>query len=215
MISTLIALPYELARLPVVIVDRGLSDRLPESSGPRVGLDRAIGAADKLAGALLSNRAIARRGADRLERSDKLVTAARLELEGETRREQAQQVAAVGRRQAAVERRAARSRATAGLEAAATADARGKREAKARAAATAAAKRAAADQRAAHRAVEVEQRRNRAVSAAEAKKQSAQRRAKNDLTDARATKRTAATTRSSADRLDDLTTAKKQARKQS
>jgi hypothetical protein len=53
------------------------------------------------------------------------------------------------------------------------------------------------------------------VSAAEAKKQSAQRRAKNDLTDARATKRTAATTRSSADRLDDLTTAKKQARKQS
>ena len=44
MISTLIALPYELARLPVVIVDKNLSDRLPESSGPRVGLDRAIGA---------------------------------------------------------------------------------------------------------------------------------------------------------------------------
>ena len=124
MISTLIALPYELARLPVVIVDQNLSDRLPESSGPRLGLDRAIGSADKLAGALLGNRAIARRGADRLERSDKLVTAARLELEAEARREQAQQVAAVGRRQAAAKRRAARSRVAASLEAAGTAEAR-------------------------------------------------------------------------------------------
>ena len=214
MISTLIALPYELARLPVVIVDKNLSDRLPESSGPRVGLDRAIGAADKLAGTLLGNRAIARRGADRIERSVKLVTAARLEHEGEARREQAQQAAVAGRRQSAAKRRAAQRRAATGLAAAATAEARGKQEAKAKAAATAAANKAAADQRAADRAGKVEERRERAVSAAEAKKQGTQRGVEDDLADARTTKRTAAARRSDADRLGDLTTAKKQVRKQ-
>ncbi|MEP7088497.1 MAG: hypothetical protein ABI776_00210 [Nocardioidaceae bacterium] len=79
MISTVIALPYEIARLPLVLVDHRLSDRLPETSGPRLTLDRTIGSVDKLAGTLLGNRDIAQRGADRLERSDKLMTAARLE----------------------------------------------------------------------------------------------------------------------------------------
>ncbi|MCW2842634.1 MAG: hypothetical protein JWN22_550, partial [Nocardioides sp.] len=66
MISRLITLPYELARLPLLVVDSTLSDRLPETSGPRVTLDRTIGSADKIAGALLGNRDLARRGADRL-----------------------------------------------------------------------------------------------------------------------------------------------------
>ena len=68
MISTVIALPYELARLPLVVLDTGLS-ALPETSAPRVTLDRAIGMSDKLAGAVLRNGAIAKRGADRIERS--------------------------------------------------------------------------------------------------------------------------------------------------
>src|SRR3954454_22244170 len=83
MISTLITLPYELARLPLVLVDNGLSDRLPETSGPRVTLDRAIGSVDKLAGTLLHNRDIARRGADRIERTEKLLKAASLEQEAD------------------------------------------------------------------------------------------------------------------------------------
>ena len=33
MISTLIALPYEIARMPLVYIDSRLSDRLPETSG--------------------------------------------------------------------------------------------------------------------------------------------------------------------------------------
>src|SRR3954451_3097280 len=107
MISTLIALPYELARLPLVIVDNGLFDRLPETSGPRVTLDRAIGSVDKLAGTLLGNRDIARRGADRIERTEKLLTAASLEREAVTRREQARERAAAGRREAGLKRKAA------------------------------------------------------------------------------------------------------------
>ena len=65
MIRTLIALPYELARLPLAIVDRNVADRLPETSASRVTLDRAIGSVDRVAGAVLRNEDIARRGADR------------------------------------------------------------------------------------------------------------------------------------------------------
>ena len=71
MISTVIALPYELARLPFVVLDTSLF-ALPEDSAPRLTLNRAIGMSDKLAGAVLRNGKIADRGADRIERSDKL-----------------------------------------------------------------------------------------------------------------------------------------------
>ncbi|MGI9155759.1 MAG: hypothetical protein ACR2FG_03870 [Marmoricola sp.] len=215
MISTLIALPYELARLPLLIVDNSLSDRLPETSGPRVTVDRAIGSADKLAGALLGNRDIARRGADRIERSDKLLTAARLEREAATRREQARETAAAGSREAAQKRKAAQDRAASGLDEADAAEARGKQEAKAKAVKTASAKKAAANQRAASRAATVAQRKGRVDSAAEAKKQAAQRKTKTKLDDARETKQSAVAVRADAQRLSDLTEAKKRKRKQS
>ena len=131
MISTLIALPYELARLPPRARRQRLADRLPETSGPRVTLDRAIGSADKVAGALLRNRDIARRGADRLERSDKLADGGPAREEAAARREQARETAAAGRRQAAQKRKAAQDRAASGLDEADAAEARGKQEAKA------------------------------------------------------------------------------------
>lgn len=167
MISTLIKIPYELARLPLVIVDSTLADKLPQTSGPRVTLDRAIGSADKLAGSLLGNRDIARRGADRLERSDKLLTADRIE---EQTRSNAAKVASV--------------------------------------------KKAAADKRAQSRTDTVEQRKKRVVSTADAKKRATQRKAKAELDDARQTKQSAAEARADAERLSDLTEAKKQERKQ-
>jgi hypothetical protein len=215
MFRTLIALPYELARMPLVIIDKNLSDRRPESSAPRVGLDRAIGTADKLAGALLGNRDIAQRGARRLDLSDKLAAAARLEREAETRREQARQTVATGQRKAAAKRSAAQRRAVTGLDEAAAAETRGKQEARTKAVKTAAAKKRAADQRAADRVASVEQRKKRAVAVAETKKRTTQRKAKVELADARATKRSAAATRADAERLSDLEQAKKQSRKQS
>jgi hypothetical protein len=214
MISTLIALPYELARLPLAIVDSSLSHRLPETSGPRVTLDRALGSADRLAGAVLRNRDIATRGAERIERSDKLLTAARLEQEAATRREQARETASDGRRKAAQKRKAAQQRLASGLEEADAAEARGKQEAEATAARTASAKKAAADQRAAGRKATAQQRKGRVDSAAEAKKKAAQREAKAELDDARETKQSAAAARADAERLSGLTEAKKQERKQ-
>lgn len=214
MISTLVALPYEFARLPLVIVDNRLSDRLPQTSRPRVTLDWAIGSADRLAGALLGNRDIAQRGDDRIDRSAKLLKAGRLEQEAATRREQARETAADGRREVTRKRKAAQKRAASGLAEADAAEASGKLEAKAKARKTASAKKAAADKQAASRTATVEQRKARADSAAEAKKQAAQRAAKAELDDARTTKQAATQARADAERLSDLTEAKKQGRKE-
>jgi hypothetical protein len=214
MISTLIALPYELARLPVVVVDNNLSARLPETSRPRLLLDRSIGTADKVAGALLRNPEIARRGADRVERSGRLLDAARLQDEAEARREQARDTAAAGRREATQKRKAAQDRAASGLEEADAAETRGKQQAKAAAQKTATAKKKAADKRAASRTATVEQHKARVESDADEKTRTAQREAQAELADARETKESAAEARADAERLSDVTEAKKQQRKQ-
>jgi hypothetical protein len=214
MISTLIALPYEIARLPLTIVDGKLADRLPETSRPRVVLDRAIGSADKVAGSVLRNRNIAQRGTDRIERTDKLVAAARLEQTAAQRREQAAETAADGRQEAVEKRKAAQDRAESGLDEAAAAEARGKQEAKAEATKAAAAKKAAADKRASSRTDSAEQRKQNADSAAEADKQAAQRKAEAERDEARKTAQAAAESRNDAELLGDLVEEKKQERQQ-
>jgi hypothetical protein len=214
MISTVIALPYELARLPLAILDSSLF-LLSETSAPRVTVGRAIGYSDKLAGALLGNHGIAERGSERIERSRKLLLADQLEQQAATRREQARDTVDAGRRQAAAQRSAAQKTAASGLKAADAAEARGKREAKATATRTAAAKKAAATRKANARTDKIVQAKARVDSAAEGKKRAAQRQAKSELDQARETKRAATKTRADADRLSDLTEAKKQERKSS
>lgn len=214
MISTLIALPYELARLPLTTIDQRLSRRLPETSLSRTTLDRAIGSADKLAGALLRNDQIAGRGADRIERSDKLVEAARLEDQADARREAARDAASSGREEAAQKRKAAAERASSGLADAKKAEAQGKRQATANAEKTAAAKKATADKKAANRTETVEERKKRVDAAAETKKKAARDEAKAGLAEARKSKDAATEALADAEVLSDLTKAKKQERKQ-
>lgn len=213
MISTLIAFPYELARMPFSRINAGLSTRLPDTSRPRVTMDRAIGTADKLAGALLRNEQIASRGADLLERSDRLVKVAHLEDQADARRETARDVAESGRRTAAAKRQAASDRAASGLAEANRVEAQGKKRATVDAKKTAAAKKAAADKKAAELTETVEKRKKRVAAAAEAKKEAARREAKVDLDDARESKDAAAEARADAEVLSDLTEAKKQERK--
>jgi hypothetical protein len=214
MISTLIALPYEIARLPLVVADQRLSRRLPETSATRVTLDRAIGSADRLAGAVLRSRAIAERGADRIERLDDLLAASRLEQEASARREKARETENTGRQEAARKRQAAQDRAASGLDEADAVEARAKQDAAAKAAKTAASRKRAADKRAATRKATVEQRKAGAESSAEAKKQAAQRKARTELDDARETKQAATEARAHAERLGELTDVKKDQRKQ-
>ena len=213
MISELITLPYKAARLPLDLADKALADRLPDTSAPRVALDRALGSADKLAGGVLRNPALARRGSERLEKSSKLVTAERLTEEADARREAARETATTGKEKAAAKRKAAEKRAESGLQEAATVEARGKQEARSEAARTAAELKAAADRRAQAKKGTVEQRKAAVESVATAKKKSAQRQAKNELADARSKKQSAAEARADADRLEELTEAKKQSRK--
>ena len=214
MISTIIALPYELARIPLIMIDQRLSERLPETSGPRVTLHRAIGSTDKLVGSLLGNRGIRQRGVDSLERFDKVQTAARLEEDAASRRELARDAAAKAKTKAARMRREAQTKAASGLEEADVAEARGEQAAKTKAAKTAAAKKAAANKRAASRKTAVEQSKARVDAAAEAKQKTTQSKAKVELDEARTTKKNAADARADAERLKELAEAKKQARKQ-
>ena len=215
MIRTLITVPYELARLPLVVIDNSLLSRLSETSSARMTFNRAIGSADKVAGALIGDRAIAKRGTDRIEHSAKARSAARLEREAATRREQAQEAVSRGTEQAAEKREAAQARAASGLEEADVAEARGKQQAKAAAAKTASAKKAVADKRADDRSATADQRKQRVTTAAEAKKRSAQQRAKTEIAEAGETKQSAAEARADADRLSDLTAAKKDERTES
>lgn len=214
MISNLIALPYRLARTPLVLMDSTLSQRLPEASFPRVTLDRVIGSSDKFAGTLLGDPDLAGRGADRIERADALRKAGKLEHQAETYREQAEEKIADGRDEAARKREAAENRLSESLDEADAAEARGKREARATATKAAAAKKATADQKAASRSTTIEQRRQRADTAVEAKKKAAQREAKAKIDDARKADQSAAESRTDAERLNDLTEVKKQQRKQ-
>lgn len=214
MISTLVALPYEIARLPLALVDSALSDRLPGTSTPRVTLDRALGEADRLAGRLTSNRGIAQRGADRLDRLDKRVTAARLEQEAAAKRERADATFRAGRQHAAQQRETAQDLIASAPEQAEEVELRAKQEAKLQARTTASAKKKAADERAVKVVESAEQQRQRKEAAARARKKVAQRKAKAKADEARETEQAAAEARADADRLEDLAEAKKQDRKQ-
>lgn len=208
--NTLIMLPYELARLPLTTIDGVLSRQLPESSLPRTTLGRAIGSADKLAGALMRNDQLARRGADRLERSAKLAKAENLEAQAESQREEASEVVEAARQEAARKREAAAERAAAALVEAKEAELKGKEDAAAAAKKTAAAKKAAADKTAASRTKTVQQRKASVDASAEAKKKASRRAAKVVLDEARESKDAAAKDRADAQVLRDLVETKKQ-----
>lgn len=214
MFKKLIALPYELARLPLTVADRQLAARLPETSLPRLTLDRTLGSADRVAGAVLRNPGLAARGSERLDRAATLGTAARLEHEAEARREQARATAAAGREEAAAQRQAAQDHAESGLDEAATTEARGKQRAKATARKAAATRKAVADERAETLEAAAEQRQKRAATAARTKKQAAQKGAKQELAEARRNKEHADAARADAERLEDLAEAKKRKRRQ-
>jgi hypothetical protein len=214
MISTLVALPYEIARLPIALADRTLSDRLSETSPSRIVLDRALGSADRIAGRLTGNQAIAHRGAERLARLDERVTASRLERDAEQKRERAEEALDEGRAEAAEKRQAAQQRLASVPEKAEAVERRATQEAKGRARAQAADKKAAADERAVTVVESAEQQRKRKEAAAAARKKAAQRRAQAKAAKAGETEASAAEARADADRLEDLAETTKQERTQ-
>jgi len=213
MISTLIALPYKIARAPLSFVDSTLSQRLPETSVPRTTLDLLIGSTDKLAGALLGDEELGRRGVDRIERSDTLRRAAQRQAEADMQRKRAEDVAVAGHEEAERKRRVAEERAAESLDVADVVEARERREAKDDARKSVAARQRIADQEAQNRSSSIEQRKQRATSEAEARKKTAQRQASKKIGEARQTEQDAAQTRVDAEHLAKLAEAKKRERK--
>lgn len=214
MISTLIALPYAAARLPLTVIDRGLTSRLPESSAVRLTVDRTIGTADRAAGAFLHHDALTARGTARIERVDALVEATRLQKQADERRAAAERVADDGRREAEQKRQAAAERVASGATEATKAERQGKEQATRKAQTKASEKKVAADEVAARRTETVEQRKDRVASAAEAKKKAARTKAKAGLDEAKKAKKAATEAHADAEVLDDLVEAKKDERTQ-
>ena len=195
MTNNLLTIPYKLARLPIGLVDERVTERLPEGSAPRTAIDRALGSADKLAGSLLRDPDLAARGAERIERSERLAAAAHLEAEAEALREDAQDRASAGLQDAdeIEERRSAQAREAADQEAER--------------------KKAAAAKRAEARRADAEKRKQREQEAAEATKQSAQDDAKQRLEDAAQTTRSARSKKVDAEQLEELADAKAEQRR--
>lgn len=215
MITTLISLPYEIARKPLALVDERLEGRLSDTALPKVALDRALGQADKVAGSLLRNRQIAARGAARIDRTEKLLTADRLEKQAAGERELARETGRSGRQQATQLRDAAEKHASRGLQEADDVEAAGTRAARAEATRKASTKKAASARKAQARTATVEKQAQQRTSAAEARKQTAQRSAAKKSERATASRKQAAAQRADAERLEELTEAKKQQRKSS
>lgn len=215
MITTLISLPYEIARRPVVAVGGGLTGLLPESAPPRVAFEKAVGSADQLAGLLLRNGEIAQRGADRLERSARLAAAAKLERKAATKKANARDTLEAGHEKAERERERAEETLVEGLEEADAVELQAKRDARAAARKAAAEKKTAADREASAKRSSAQQRRTRTARSAAAQEKTAQHRASAEIKEARENQQAAAEARKDADRLEELTETKKTERKQS
>lgn len=213
MFNNLIALPYKMARAPLALVDSTLSHRLSETSVPRTALDLVIGSTDKLAGALLGDEELGRRGEERIERSETLRKAARREHQADAKLNQAEHAATSGHKDAERKRAAAEERVAESLEFADAVEARDKREAEAEAKKEAAARKRAADQEAERRIDAVEQRKQGADARAEAAMKAGQRQATAMFDDAREAERDATQSRADADELEHLVETKVRQRK--
>lgn len=211
----LLALPYQLARTPLALLDAKVAQRLAPDSPPRLVFDRALGSLDWLAGRVLRNSDIAERGAGRAARADKLATAVTLEQEAAERRRAAADAAQEGRQTVADKRKAAQDQARDGVQEAAATERDGKRAAADDARAREASAKKEAEARKKQRLSVVENERDRAEAVADARVSGARKVAKAKLSDVTEQRNTADAERGAADKLGELADEKKAARKKS
>jgi hypothetical protein len=78
-VRTLMYLPYQAARAPLALLDAQLVRRLRDDSPPRLALEQVLGSIDEVAGRLLKDENIERRGTDLRHRAGKVIHAKQLE----------------------------------------------------------------------------------------------------------------------------------------
>lgn len=210
---TLLKLPYQAARTPLAVIDMKLVKRLPADSRPRLAFERAIGSVDEVAGRVLNDRRVEKRGAQVRERADMLGEAVHLEQDAAQRRSAASDTVQQAEHQANELRDDAQRRQRTGIAAAVENEQKEKQAASRRARAQAAATKRQAEDRAARRLETVEQRRKQTQAQADARTTRATAKAKSSLAGAAEKKATARARRTQADQLGRLSDAKQQARK--
>ena len=99
---------YSLARLPFTVFERKVVARVfSETAPPRLTFERVLGNLDGLAGQLLKDGELSRRGEALTRRADVLTTATKLEAKATQRRARADEQLTAERRRAEAERQRA------------------------------------------------------------------------------------------------------------
>jgi len=209
---TLLHLPYQVARTPLALVDATLAKRLPVDSPPRLAFERILGSLDEVAGRLLKDKSVQRRGSRLRARAETLGDAVQLEQDAAERRRAAAEAVQEAERHASRLREDAQRDQSRGVQEAAETEGKAKQAATRRARAQANTAKQRVDARAAAELDAVERKRKLAEARANARKRRASAEAKADLDAAAEKKAAAGVRRSEAAQLAKLTQAKQQAR---
>jgi hypothetical protein len=126
-VRTLMYLPYQAARAPLALLDAQLVRRLRDDSPPRLALEQVLGSIDEVAGRLLKDENIERRGTDLRHRAGKVTDARQLEHQAAARRAGATQTLQKARLKAAKSRTYAQNRQRESLREAAENEAKTRR----------------------------------------------------------------------------------------
>jgi hypothetical protein len=126
-VRTLMYLPYQAARAPLALLDAQLVRRLRDDSPPRLALEQVLGSIDEVAGRLLKDENIERRGTDLRHRAGKGIHARQLEHQAAARRAGATQTLQKARLKAAKSRTYAQNRQRESLREAAENEAKTRR----------------------------------------------------------------------------------------
>jgi hypothetical protein len=126
-VRTLMYLPYQAARAPLALLDAQLVRRLRDDSPPRLALEQVLGSIDEVAGRLLKDENIERRGTDLRHRAGKVIHARQPEHQAAARRGGATQTLPKARLKAAKSRTYAQNRQRESLREAAENEAKTRR----------------------------------------------------------------------------------------
>lgn len=210
---TLLQLPYQVARTPLAVVDATLAKRLPVDSPPRLAFERILGSLDQVAGRVLNDKSVQRRGDGLRAHAETLGDAVQLEQDAAERRRAAANAVQEAKLHASTLREGAQRDQSRGVQEAVETEAKEKQAATRRARALATTAKQRADAKAAAELDAVERKRKLAEARATARKRRAAATAKADLDAAAEKKAAAGVRRSDAAQLAKLTEAKQQARK--
>jgi hypothetical protein len=212
---TLLRAPYQVARLPLTLVQSQVMPRMSNDSPPRLAFERALGSVDLAAGRLLHDDQLKTNGARLRTRAEDLSEAARLEADAAERKRAAAHTRQHGAQHADQLREQAEQHQVDGVRQTAARIREAKRDASIQVQTQAEKAKQRSQSRAERKLAAARNDRQTAERQAAAREQRAARRAQAGIADAAQQKAHARTRRADAGKLAELASAKNSARKQS